>query len=84
MKQLIENAIALLKENGYKITPPSNLAPLPNGCFRVDCGTDVYFVEGREDDKEKILLDFAAKDRKVQEIKFAEDMFYLLEPPISG
>ena len=80
----IELAIKLLKEAGYKIKPPSEIAPLPNGCFRIDCGTDVFFVEGREEEKDKIRLDFEEKGHTVKEIKFAEDMFYLLEPPISG
>jgi len=73
----IESAIALLKENGYKVTPPAKTTPIPNGVFRVTiCGLKDRFIEGREEEKEAILLDFAEKGYNVEKIEFAKDRFY--------
>lgn len=75
-----ESAAEFLRSKGYKIKPPAEPSPVPNGCFRVECaGVDKpFFVEGGEEEKEEISLDFQQRGYKVEKIEFAKDQFYFL------
>ena len=75
-----ESAAEFLRSKGYKVKPPVKPAPVPNGCFRVECqGVDQpFFVEGQEEEKEKISLDFQRRGYIVDKIEFAKDQFYFV------
>ena len=75
-----ESAAEFLRSKGYKVKPPAEPAPMPNGCFRIEC-TGVakpLFVEGQFEEKSQIVLDFERRGYKIQKIEFAPDQFYFV------
>ncbi len=75
-----ESAAEFLRSKGYKVKPPAEPEPLPNGCYRVQCAVvgKPFFVEGNEEEKEQISLDFQRRGYKVEKIEFAKDQFYFI------
>ena len=77
-----QEAVEFLKSKGYKVTPPKEPSPIPNGCFRVECSLcnleKPFFVEGKKEEMEEIKLDFEQRGYIVTDIQFAEDRFYFL------
>lgn len=75
-----ESAAEFLRSKGYKVKPPAEPSPVPNGCFRVECWgvNQPFFVEGQGREKEEISLDFQRRGYKVEKIEFAKDQFYFV------
>ena len=75
----IDEAIQMLKQEGYRITAPKKEKKIPTGCYRVECrDAGPFFLEGEKGEEWQTKLHYEKMGYEVIEVTFAEDQYFFI------